>query len=1339
LERLDDRVVPAITFDPISNFTFPGGKDLFVPLTASDGGQAINYTAQSLNSSITATLETSTTTIKFTVSGKDKDGNSFTGDISLRLFSDIAPLATARITQLVNSGYYNGKLFHRVIEDFMAQGGSLNGDGTGGSNLGSFDDEFNSSVTFVSPGLLAMANSGNDTNDAQFFIVDNDITLAQMPQHLNFKHTIFGQLVDGFDIFDKIMGTPVGPQSGAGSEVSKPLTNVVIQSAVVDATNTDGVLRIHSADGFVGSSQITVTATDVNGQVQQTFTVNSQADTINDRPFLGTLANISTAANTPVTIDLPATDLENDQLTFVVWDPSNPGSAPKNVTVSINQGAHTATITPIPGFSGTTDLLIGVRDQTNRGGVSLNDPVNFNTQKITLTVSAADIDLDSASDNGLYTDDNFTSDGTPSFTIKAPTGQTVTVHVNGSGDFAATESTTNPGTYTVTLPAGKLQVGTNVISADVTGGNQGTQALTPLTMIYAPGSQSVFVVPGAPGTTQQLSFTLQSASSFFKDESGIFVVDDASGKIGTLSPGDPGYAKAALQRRQVIFTRGQRAGATTTLSLQAGTLFGFYLAQNTTAQQVLASNPNDKTRKGAAVAFFSFSSANGDGITHVLANVDGANGRGVYAWEDLTGGGDLDYNDRVITVKLQSDTTAPAEAFRVPAGPGRQVTATFQLQAALRALHAPAATTSGAAGEIGFFVVDDASGRIGNLHPGDAGYSAAALANATVLFNQGDPQATSKTQAMTGGVFFGFYIIKGGDSATLKAQNPTNSATGSVVAFFSFATANPDNHDTHFRTFDPEGASIGATPTDNESLKVHAMGTAFGTANNFDDAFFTVNFTAITNRAPSVTSLSLDPSTVGTNDKLTATAFASDPSGLPISLTYVWRVNGVVKRTNTTTQLTDQFDLSVPGNGDRGDVVVVEVTPSNGTATGDARTATVTVGNTVPVVSQIAFTPAKPGTNDLLTGNVTATDADNDPISFHYVWKVGTTVRRDVTLTTPSDTFDLSAAGNGDRGQTVTLEVTPSDATGSGAMVSQSVTIANYPPTATVELNPNTNVFNDALLTATATTADGDNDNVFVSYKWMVNGVTVKSVDHVTDLTDTLDLTTTAAKPGDVVTVQVTPNDGIEDGTPATTQVTLLNRAPTTDGIPDQSFNGPGAWNLVVAGRFHDADKDQLTFAATLADGSPLPAWLTFDSGGFFLGNPRVSDAANLSIKVTATDPSGASISTTFALDVSNSPQSLNDLPSVDSINFSPTAPVAGDTLTANITTTDGDGDNVTVTYTWKVNGSQVQQTSDTGAKSDSVNLTNIGAVQGDTVSVEVVPFDGTDHGTLVSKSVVVG
>src|SRR5262249_20281075 len=170
---------------------------------------------------------------------------------------------------------------------------------------------------------------------------------------------------------------------------------------------------------------------------------------------------------------------------------------------------------------------------------------NFDTQHLTLTVTG-NIDLDASSDDGLYNDDNFTSVTTPSFTIHAPAGQTVTATVNGAGSFATTE--TSAGIYAFTLPAGTLQVGDNTIAATV-GGSQ--TPLDPLHVTYAPPlTGEVYVVPGAPGSAQQLAFKLGFAQAVLKSEIGFFVVDDLNGRVGTLSPGDAGYAQAPLARRQ---------------------------------------------------------------------------------------------------------------------------------------------------------------------------------------------------------------------------------------------------------------------------------------------------------------------------------------------------------------------------------------------------------------------------------------------------------------------------------------------------------------------------------------------------------------------------------------------------------------------------------------------------------------------------------------------------------------------------------------------------------------------------------------------------------------------
>ena len=118
------------------------------------------------------------------------------GDIRIELFDEEAPETVANFRKLAEDGFYDGLTFHRVIPDFMIQGGCPEGTGTGGPGY-MFDDEFNEHK--VVRGALAMANAGPNTNGSQFFIV----TAAECP-HLDGKHTVFGQVTDGMDVVDAI-------------------------------------------------------------------------------------------------------------------------------------------------------------------------------------------------------------------------------------------------------------------------------------------------------------------------------------------------------------------------------------------------------------------------------------------------------------------------------------------------------------------------------------------------------------------------------------------------------------------------------------------------------------------------------------------------------------------------------------------------------------------------------------------------------------------------------------------------------------------------------------------------------------------------------------------------------------------------------------------------------------------------------------------------------------------------------------------------------------------------------------------------------------------------------
>lgn len=131
------------------------------------------------------------------------------GKIVFALKPEIAPKACENFIGLVQKGYYDGVSFHRVIKDFMIQGGDPSGTGRGGQSVfgKSFDDEFKPNVTFDKAGLLAMANAGPNTNGSQFFI-----TTVATP-HLNGRHTIFGEVVEGMKVVRQIENIEVDMRS----------------------------------------------------------------------------------------------------------------------------------------------------------------------------------------------------------------------------------------------------------------------------------------------------------------------------------------------------------------------------------------------------------------------------------------------------------------------------------------------------------------------------------------------------------------------------------------------------------------------------------------------------------------------------------------------------------------------------------------------------------------------------------------------------------------------------------------------------------------------------------------------------------------------------------------------------------------------------------------------------------------------------------------------------------------------------------------------------------------------------------------------------------------------
>jgi len=170
------------------------------------------------------------------------------GEIKIKLFQKEAPKTVENFVTHSKEGYYNGLIFHRVIKDFMIQGGDPTGTGMGGESIWgrTFEDEFDPALHNLR-GALSMANAGPNTNGSQFFIVQASEVpahllsqMAQMPETfpeatveaykqlggtpwLDFRHTVFGQVMEGMDIVDAIANVKVGAQD-------KPVNDVIIET-----------------------------------------------------------------------------------------------------------------------------------------------------------------------------------------------------------------------------------------------------------------------------------------------------------------------------------------------------------------------------------------------------------------------------------------------------------------------------------------------------------------------------------------------------------------------------------------------------------------------------------------------------------------------------------------------------------------------------------------------------------------------------------------------------------------------------------------------------------------------------------------------------------------------------------------------------------------------------------------------------------------------------------------------------------------------------------------------------------------------------------------------------
>ncbi len=346
-ESLEPRQLLAngVSLAPIDDVTLLAGAPLHIALdgSADDDGDVLSYTISvDGNNALSTFVPEGNRSLKIRVN----QSGGVSGDMYVELFEGRAPNTTGRIIELAEDDFYDGLIFHRVIDNFMIQGGDPDGVGTGGSGV-DFDDEFHEDLLHTSAGVLSMAKSKDDTNDSQFFITTVDT------RHLDANHTVFGVLTEGKAVLEAIEGVSTGAND-------KPDTDVVMESITVFTDNERGVLMLSAPAGTTGEANVTVTVDDgEGGTAQQTFHVTIEADTANANPYLLSIDPIHTTVNQSADFTLEGWDAEDDTIYYGGWNRATwDGFVDSDLQVDVDVNTGDGTVTPINDVVGVHGILV---------------------------------------------------------------------------------------------------------------------------------------------------------------------------------------------------------------------------------------------------------------------------------------------------------------------------------------------------------------------------------------------------------------------------------------------------------------------------------------------------------------------------------------------------------------------------------------------------------------------------------------------------------------------------------------------------------------------------------------------------------------------------------------------------------------------------------------------------------------------------------------------------------------------------------------------------------------------------------------------------------------------
>ncbi|MEI7339535.1 putative Ig domain-containing protein [Pectobacterium carotovorum] len=549
---------------------------------------------------------------------------------------------------------------------------------------------------------------------------------------------------------------------------------------------------------------------------------------------------------------------------------------------------------------------------------------------------------------------------------------------------------------------------------------------------------------------------------------------------------------------------------------------------------------------------------------------------------------------------------------------------------------------------------------------------------------------------------------------TLTASNNASPVVSGTIAAHSIAQGGSLNVTVPAGTFtDPDGdtLTLSATLADGTALPAWlsfnpTTGTFSGTPANGDVGSLTIKVTATdgsnasvsttfgltvtnVNDAP-VVATPIPAQSIAQDGSLSFTVPAgtfTDPDGDTLTLSATLADGTALPAWLSFNPATGTFS-GTPANGDVGSLTI-KVTATDGSSASVSTTfgLTVTNVNDAPVVSGTiaAQSIAQGGSLNVTVPAGTFTDPDGDTLTLSATLADGTALPAWLSFNPATGTFSGTPA-NGDVGS-LTIKVTATD--GSNASVSTTfgltVTNVNDAPVVATPI-PAQSVAQDGSLSFTVpagTFTDPDGDTLTLSAT-LADGTALPAWLSFNPATGTFSGTPASGDIGNL-TIKVTATDGSSASVSTTFSltVTTVNEAPVVSGtIAAQSIAQGGNLNVTIpAGTFTDPDGDTLTLSATLADGTTLPSWLSFNPAtGTFSGTPANGDVGSLTIKVTATDGSNASVSTTFGLTVTN----VNDAPVVSG-TIPPQNIAQGGSLNIIIpagTFTDPDGDTLTLSAT---------------------------------------------------------